>query len=234
MGQQENDNYPTPDPLASAIIRTIAAWRPSLGLAAPDIFVEPSCGAGAFIKAARESWRDSFIVGADIVPSYESKARAAGATVFYPGDWEQTATGIFQQARIIHPAGAVVAAGNPPFSFAQRHIEVAMTHLLPGEWLAFLLRLGFMGSAERAHTFWPSTGKQQRFLIPIAGRPSYVKFKNVEVVETIDGVDYSHKKRKKFSTTDNSEYGVFIFEKGYAGPCIRTDPLLWKPQRIAA
>ena len=229
MGQQQNDNYPTPLQLALAIIRTIAAWRPQLGLPSPDVFIEPSCGEGAFIRAARESWPSSFIAGVDIVPSYENKAVESGANMFFAGDLAQNIAAIFAAVRR-HPGTAVIA-GNPPFSLAQPHIEMLMSHLLPGEWLAFLLRLSFMGSAERANTFWPSTGKQQRFLVPIAGRPSYVKFKMVErEVHTEDG-DYTERKRKKVSTTDNSEYGIYIFEKGYQGPCIRTDPLTWKAPR---
>lgn len=236
MGQQEHDNYPTPNPLASAIIRTVAAWRPSLGLPSPDVFIEPSCGEGSFIKAARETWPNSFIAGADIVPSYNGKVIEAGANTFFAGDLEQTIAAIFASVRT--HVGTAVVGGNPPFSLAQRHIELLMQHLLQGEWLFFLLRLSFMGSAERANTFWPTTGKQQRFLIPIAGRPSYVTFKMVEETEEVITNGYpqtiTHQRRKKTSTTDNSEYGVYIFEKGYQGPCIRTDPLVWKPQRSAA
>jgi len=97
--------------------------------------------------------------------------------------------------------------GNPPYSLAQAHAEHALGLLAQGGYLAFLLRQSFFGSYKRAVSIWTNT--PLRYFWPIGQRPSFIEGAN-----------------------DNSEYGVFVWQKGYAKrPEIIFPPMLWRDTR---
>jgi hypothetical protein len=222
MGKQQHDNYPTPTKLAQAILHRSRSFY-------PDVVIEPSCGEGSFIKAARDVWPNSRIIGIDIVSSYRQAALSAGANEFVDAALERVIGDILESEQ--DGGKKVLVVGNPPFSLAQEHIEIIVGNLAQYNRLDFLLRLSFLGSTHRAENFWPNMWNHFDSLTPISGRPSYVKFKNVEIIETVDGVDYVSKRRKRVSTSDNSEYGIYSFVKGRSSinaPVNLARPMLWK------
>lgn len=81
--------------------------------------------------------------------------------------------------------------GNPPFSLAQEHIFAALSSLKQGSWVVQLLRMSFFGSQKRID-FWAR--RDLKHLIPLSKRPKF---------------------KKKGS--DNSEYGIYVWEVGFNG-----------------
>jgi hypothetical protein len=89
--------------------------------------------------------------------------------------------------------------GNPPYMLAEEHVTLARK---TGAWVAFLLRLSFLGSQARAKTVWASPGL--RWLIPISRRPSFTG-----------------------GGSDASEYAVFVWGRGFTGNAVVLPHLQW-------
>lgn len=125
--------------------------------------LDPCCGRGAIGQVVFETWGPNYEL--DGVEIDEGRAQAAREAGFF----DRVATGDF-----LHPEGKIFSKGqlvitNPPFSlaleFAEKSVKVADT-------VAFLLRLGWLASAERAdfHRRNPCD------LIILPKRPSFAKF----------------------------------------------------------
>jgi hypothetical protein len=165
-----------------------------------QFIVEPSAGSGNFIQAIRRFWPNYPVYAIDIRMEAGPDCMAKGATQFTVGDWPNIAFNWKPQAK-----GFVV--GNPPFSQAEAHIKAVMDFMLPGTTLAFLLKLNFLGGKEREHVLWRLG--QLKHLIPIVGRPSF--------------------KKTELASTDNNEYGLFIWEVGFTGlPTVLFPHIEWK------
>ncbi len=196
--RNDSDAYYTPDALALAIARRT---QESLGYF--NTVIEPSAGAGAFVRAARTVWGDSEIVA--IEPD-ERSTPDAQADAWVGGTWEN-----FEHD--LSDAGRVLVIGNPPYNLpgdgrgenpttAERHVLLALDRMRDGGVLVFLLRLSFLSGGariRRLHMQHPLAA-----LWPVTPRPSF----------TLDG------------KTDGSEYGVFVWRKGYSGQC-DLRPLVW-------
>ncbi len=228
MGQIENDNYPTPQPLADKLIQE----QVDNGVV-PAVVIEPSCGAGAFIKAARKAWPNARIIGIDIV-DYRRQAIANGADEFVCAPMERVIADILEAEQEL---GRVLVIGNPPFSLAEEHITLIMRLLNEGNLLSFLLRFSFFGSKSRAERFWPVHHPLLNCITPITPRPSYRVFKEVSkiVPGEFDAAGEPKRvfKRKRVSTTDNSEYAMYHFLKTgerfrMTMPPFINLPLIWK------
>jgi SAM-dependent methyltransferase len=183
-----SDAYFTPEPLALAITERLA----DLGVR-PARILEPSSGGGAFVRAARTTWSPARIVAVDI---HESCRLFAPGAEFRCGDFlAQT-----------DPEGFDLVLGNPPFCDAQAHVEHARRMLRSGGIVAFLLRLSFLGSADRKEL----CAGPGRYVAQIVPRPSF----------TSDGA------------TDSSEYALFMWRPGVEFPSQLGEPLTWaKPKR---
>jgi hypothetical protein len=193
--RQANDFYPTPAPLAVAICRRIAKVLPNGHF---DV-IEPSAGAGAFVRPLRELWSLQPLIAIDIDPNVEA-LRAAGADDIHTADWGTW-------VKTYRVDGPTLVVGNPPFSLAHEHISAGLDYLLPGSHICFLLKLNFFGGKERERVFWRQG--QLRYLIPIIGRPTFVKGEK--------------------ASNDTNEYGVFIWEVGFSGrPEILFPHIFWK------
>lgn len=84
--------------------------------------------------------------------------------------------------------------GNPPYTYAERHVRHAMYLLRDGGMVAFLLGITFRGSKGRRDFYRdPRWGLWRTYLLE--ERPSF----------SGDG------------NTDATEYGLFCFRKGYSG-----------------
>ncbi len=109
----EFGDFQTPDGLALAVCRRLVA----LGIR-PDVVIEPTCGVGAFVGAAAESFPDARdILGFDTNVAYLETLRAKLASVpgqsriglehadFFTTDWRQ---------RLLDISGSVLVVGNFP------------------------------------------------------------------------------------------------------------------------
>lgn len=93
--------------------------------------------------------------------------------------------------------------GNPGFLQAEPIVRHCLDLLAPNGHLAFLLRLSFLAGQRRLALY---EQHPLRYLIPITPRPSF----------TPDG------------KTDASEYGVFVWQRGYTGPAEILPHIRWK------
>jgi hypothetical protein len=199
MAREENDFYPTPDDLAVAITQRVGLMVPPKTI---DSLIEPSAGSGAFVRPMRAFWSQHQITAIDIEP-HEPALVAAGASSIIQADWKEW----ISKAYVPNP---VLVLGNPPFSVAEDHIRVGLDYLPPTSHIVFLLKLNFIGGTDRAEHFWRL--QQLKWIVPIAGRPSFVKGKK--------------------AMNDTNEYGVFFWEVGYAGPPLLALPhIFWKKKR---
>lgn len=129
------DFYPTDDALAGQIVRHLQV----LGLQAGMDVLEPSAGAGAFLRALHDV--------ADVT---------ADANELYPDRYPTLADapkrrlieGKFERIMTMDSWDWIV--GNPPFTPAVEHIKHALFLLRAGGRVAFLLRAGFLSTSERA------------------------------------------------------------------------------------
>lgn len=180
-----DDSYDTPPALALSIC---AALRPLLPI--PTDVLEPGCGSGSFLRAIATTWPAASSIGVDIRP------RVAGAVPRC-----SVVTADFLAQRVGPTPGLVV--GNPPFLLAEQFARRALSLVAHRGHVAFLLRLSFL-SGEKRLPFWRE--HPLRFLVPIAGRPSF----------TGDGC------------TDASEYAVLCWQRGHDGRGEILPPLEWR------
>ncbi len=92
-----------------------------------------------------------------------------------------------QSAKMARDYDLVIS--NPPYSLAVEFVKKALEIAAPGGYVAFLLRINFLG-AQCRHDFWQET------------MPSYI---------------YVHSKRPSFTNggNDSTEYAHFVWVKGH-------------------
>jgi hypothetical protein len=92
--------------------------------------------------------------------------------------------------------------GNPDFGQAEAFIRRSLELVRPGGHVAFLLRLSMLGTKTRValYTEYPLFSLQ-----PITPRPSFIG-----------------------GATDSSEYGKFVWQRGFQGRGSVLPPLVWK------
>lgn len=194
------DAYQTPAPLAREIVAVLAA---RLHVRFPEV-IEPSAGLGAFVRAARDEWPAAHITANDVDPAAAAACRAAGADVTFAQDWPTLASRLAAGQDESRPPRRLIV-GNPPFREAEEHVAAGMRLLLPGEHLAFLLRINFLGAARRLG-FWRE--HRPAWVAPIVPRPSFTG-----------------------GGTDGTEYGLFVWRKAGRGGARLARPVVWTPER---
>ena len=148
------DRYYTPDSVARKLVAAI----PDLGARVPPLTIlEPSCGAGAFLRAIGERWPDARMTGIDAdIAAPAQFDDGLPAFIFHKRDflrWEQ-------QADLI--------IGNPPFNAAEEHVRHALKLSRVG--VGFLLRLAFLESTKR-EGLWKEHRPSKVFVL--SRRPSF-------------------------------------------------------------
>lgn len=189
-----DDAYFTPQALADAIAARLAEV-----IEPPDLIVEPSAGAGAFVRAARKAWGERPYIYANEPngdDGLRDALRTAGADDFKRKGWEDLG-GLaedFQQS----PESLIL--GNPPYNLAESHVRLGLERLGHYEakapqprYLCFLLRASFLASKKRAALFAEAP---PRWVWNIVGRPSF----------TGNG------------KTDGAEYAAIVWQAGHRGP----------------
>ncbi len=203
--RNDADAYYTPDALALAIAERV---YDSVGGGDFGLVIEPSAGAGAFVRAAQNVWPEAYLYAVEPSPDAPTPV-VSNSLTFERRSWENS---LVLDHLSNGPRALII--GNPPYNLpgdgrgenpttAERHVHLAIERMRDGDVLAFLLRLSFLSGGsrtERLHTKHPLAA-----LWPVTPRPSF----------TLDG------------KTDGSEYGVFVWQKGYSGKC-DLRPLAWK------
>lgn len=192
MSRIENDVYETPEPLADIIVQRFVDLVDLNAINTPPMVLEPGCGSGSFIKAIRKYYPESYIEALDIRPECEESAKKVGANNFYCGDYKT----------FLPYSGFDVIIGNPPYSMADEFISKSLELLNDNGYIAFLLRLNYLGGRKR-FAFYNEHPLEN--LIPISGRPSFTK-----------------------GATDSCEYGVFVWRKTPSGFSTIEKPI-WNP-----
>lgn len=149
------DRYYTPDEVAQACVAT-------LPILDGDTVLEPSAGAGAFLRAVRASFPCSRLRALDLDPASPARLPENGGFEVEHADFGTWAP----------PEGERVewVVGNPPYNSAIEHVEAALRVASVG--VAFLLRLTFLESLDRV-SFWRSTGASLDEVRVLARRPSF-------------------------------------------------------------
>ena len=145
--KRTNGEFYTPDALALAICCTLDRF-----LVKPRSILEPGCGGGAFLRAARKTWPRADLRGVDLAPACRGPG-LVGRMDLFSLTWSYE-----------------MILGNPDFGCAEKIVRHCLGLLSPGGYLAFLLRLNMLGGLGRAslyaeHPLW--------LFQPIAGRPSF-------------------------------------------------------------
>lgn len=191
------DAYYTPPALALAICKRIRdGW-----FMEPAVVVEPSAGRGAFVAAARATWPGARIIAIDVDERCRAACLRAGASSFVRGSWPRLARSLAGGR-----GGPLLVVGNPPYRQAQRHADAAREQLVAGDCLAFLLRLNFLGSVERAE--WWREGRDFARTDTISPRPSF-----------------------RGAGSDATEYALFGWMPSQRGPALHGRPLVWRKGR---
>lgn len=152
------DRCYTPDPLADACVGVVGDLAAQLGLELGRV-IEPSCGGGAFLRAARKAWGPRPTIGVDIDANAEGLRLAAEAHV---GSWPEVA------GRLRCGLSDIIL-GNPPFSgdTAVPHVDAALA-LRPGI-VALILPWEFAALDRWSHVMdYPI---RPRLACPIRPRP---------------------------------------------------------------
>lgn len=124
------DQYNTPQNLALACCAQLLAD----GWVAPGgVVLEPSAGTGNFMFAVEDTLAPMRVEGVEI------QRREYAEHTVHCLDFED-----FKEV------GWTLIIGNPPYTHAERHTRHALSLLGPGGTLAFVLRIGFLESLERA------------------------------------------------------------------------------------
>lgn len=200
--RNDHDFYATPQGLADAIC---ARLRATIGQV--DLVVEPSAGAGPFVRAAAKNWKHAKIVAIERRTGSEAALIEAGADLAIDSRWEDVDEAY---------TSATLIVGNPPYNLpgagrgkdehglsqpttAERHVTIALDRLGHGEanepqprWLAFLLRQSFAATPARHQRLFAKGGLRYRWTV--VGRPSF----------TGEG-------------TDGAEYELFVWQAGFHG-----------------
>ena len=145
--KRTNGEFYTPDALALAVCKTLHEQGIS-----PGYVLEPGCGGGAFLRAARETWPRADLMGVDLAPACTGPGLVSRMDLFSL-TWSYD-----------------LILGNPDFSRAEEIVRHCLGLRAPGGYLAFLLRLNMLGGIGRASLY----AEYPLWLLqPIAGRPSF-------------------------------------------------------------
>ena len=185
-GRKERGAFFTDDRLALEIARVVERRLLPFCNTGGDVRIfEPGCGGGAFLRAAASVWPGEDLYGVDLLPACDGPGRVEQRDLFdVRGEFD-------------------LCIGNPDFGIAAEVVRHCMCLLAQGGFVAFLLRLSFLESADRVPLY---RDFPLRYFQPIAQRQSF----------TGEG------------QTDKVGLGLFVWKKGHAGPGEVYQPLEWR------
>lgn len=193
--RRDHDAYMTPAPLATAIVA-------SLGKLSPRKIIDPSCGDGEFVRAARAQWPDASIAAIDIRAEVSEKITEFQGVKFINRDYLSIPASLLGDADLI--------VTNPPFAYFHDFVQHALTGMKESAWLALLMRLNMLVGSKGAQDRWivPMENgltpiRQLCSTFPIHPRPSFT------------GIG-----------TDSTEYALGLWCKGFDNGGV-FDPIKW-------
>jgi hypothetical protein len=193
------DAYFTVPEVAAACVTRL---RSTL-VTSPRTILEPSAGAGAFVRCAAWAFPHAKITANDLRirrPLFE-----LGLILALELHAVEVRRGDFLKAEL---STVDLVIGTPPYLAAAAHVRRALQLTRRGGHVAFLLRLGFLGSQARAEGLWRSPELLE--VSPLAPRPSFTG-----------------------GGTDQQEYAFFVWRRGYRGRAHLAPPILWRPSSPA-
>lgn len=204
-GRDPLDRYYTPARLA-ALLTGLLEIDP------PRLVVEPSCGPGAFVRAAQERWPGALVLGIDLDPDLQTPRAGAQAlsvqTRPIPGDFLAIDLGVRPD----------LVLGNPPFARARAFVERSLEILRPGGVCAFLL------PATIGHLRGWSEIQLPSVEIPLIGRPSFLAPSGART-EGSSGFDGP----KERGGNARTEYSFFAWTAGeIPSQTLREPGLIWR------
>lgn len=125
--RNEHDAYFTPDELAAGVVASLRGA--GLWLDAAGKVLEPGCGGGAFLRAARAAWPYAYLRGIDLDPKCDGPGTVEKRDFFGVQLW-----GDYD-----------LILGNPPFVDGVRFVRHSLDLVKTGGHVAFLLPLSFLG-----------------------------------------------------------------------------------------
>lgn len=134
MNARRDDKFYTKPAIAQRCIRAVAPLLKRLGYGSDAYFIEPSAGAGAFVRAliAEMGVEEQRIISCDIDPAARAKH-----TLDYLSSTKKT-------LHITAPKETVIVIGNPPFGTkSNRAIAFVNKSLLYAQTIAFIVPLQF-------------------------------------------------------------------------------------------
>lgn len=177
--RRELDGYFTPRPLADALTDRLVDdgwWR-------GGVVLEPSAGMGAFIESTGRL-QPQYVRAMDLDPVRCAELREHTTADVMEGDFlDQLVDVAFE-----------LIIGNPPYSDAEAHVRHALEFRARFGVVAFLLRMGFLESEERA-PFWREHPASKVYVL--SQRPSF----------TGNG-----------KTDRGQSYGFFVWATWHRGP----------------
>lgn len=204
----KHDAYLTTPEVAAAVVEDVlrtVEGRPAL-LRSREVLevLEPSAGEGAFVAALLNAQQVGVSMRHTWVTAVEprEKARTKIWSQHVPHPQLTLCPATFEAYVRLSPNMFFdLVIGNPPFSRAEEHIKLARER---ARWVAFLLRLSMLGSQRRASTLWSQPGLYS--VRPLARRPAFIR-------------------PGKPLRSDNSEYAIFLWQRGYQGVAQLLPPL---------
>ena len=150
-GRKAFDYYPTPSWVTHLLLKH---YPPPT-----EWIVEPSAGDGAICRVLKKEMPEKKVYGIEIQKKFEDDLKFT-TDEFVIGDF-------FEVSKDLRGKNFSIVA-NPPFSLAQKFIQACID--ARAVYMAFLLRIDFLGSKERAafHNANPLTQ-----LIVLGKRPSF-------------------------------------------------------------
>ena len=198
--RRPNDDYPTPPELCDWVVDTLSrdGWIEWETFGPPLYVLEPSAGSGNFVQAVRTGISPAVIYAVDIQNAPKDLI-PRGANYAVERDF-------LKPTKLIDENRYDLAIGNPPFALvpegkkrgvmvADKHAERALGLLARGGVLAFVLKMSFYAAKKKRRKFLEE--HPPACIYDLQPRPSFTG-----------------------GGTDATEYGLFIWRKGWIGETI--------------
>jgi hypothetical protein len=135
--------YYTPQAVADRLVALLPEMDPGL-------VVEPSAGAGAFVRAVAARWPRARIDACEPDPTAALDSYAGLVDCLHTVRFEDA----YPDEALDRDTGPDLVIGNPPYEHAEAHIVRALRLVREGGRVAYLLRLGILEGVGRQERLW--------------------------------------------------------------------------------